>query len=69
MHTHTHIYIYIYIYIYIILTTFLALMLTLNNFIFNSKHWHVLQVNPEVKERFQSSPIIASAKIKISNKL
>ena len=28
------------------------------------KHWHVLQVYPELKERFQSS-----AKIKISNKL
>ena len=38
------------------------------------KHWHVLQFNPELKERFQSSPIIAFRKnknlkqiIKISN--
>ena len=28
------------------------------------KHWHVLQVNPELKERFQSSPIIAFRKNK-----
>ena len=28
------------------------------------KHWHVLQVNPELKERFQSSPIIAFCKNK-----
>ena len=28
------------------------------------KHWHVLQVNPEVKERFQLSPIIAFCKNK-----
>ena len=29
-----------------------------------AKHWHVLQVNPELKERFQSSPIIAFRKNK-----
>ena len=28
------------------------------------KHWHVLQVNPELKERFQSSPIITFRKNK-----
>ena len=28
------------------------------------KHWHVLQVNPQLKERFQSSPIIAFRKNK-----
>ena len=28
------------------------------------KHWHVLQVNPELKERFQSSPIIVFRKNK-----
>ena len=28
------------------------------------KHWHVLQVNPELKERFQLSPIIAFPKNK-----
>ena len=29
-----------------------------------NKHWHVLQVNSELKERFQSSPIIAFRKNK-----
>ena len=34
-----------------------------------NKHWHVLQVNPELKERFQSLPIIAFRKNKNLKKL
>ena len=59
-----YIYIYIYIFIYIANKPRIPLVLKFKRTLPNIKkiideHWHLLQINPKLKNTFQANPIIA----------